>query len=123
MYRIRMQTYTFSQKSLEELIRNVETWKKRGFHIFAFRPPTSRKMEEIENTKYDEKLVRKAFSAAGGIYLDFPVEAYKTYDASHLTTESAKLFSRDLATKIKLFLDNPKMDKRADGVNTFSPKN
>ena len=118
IYRIQMKNYAFSPQSLEELIKNVRTWKKRGFHVFAFRPPTSKEMEEIENAKYDEKIVKKAFSAAGGIWLDFPVDAYKTYDASHLTTDCTRVFSRDLAIKIQAALNGNKVDKGPNGEKT-----
>ena len=114
IYRIQTQNYEFSPQSLAELIRYVKIWKKRGFFIFAYRPPTSKEMEDIENTAYDEERVKKAFSDAGGIYLEFPVNAYQTYDASHLTTESANLFSRDLSIKIQSFLTDKGTDKKTD---------
>ena len=58
-------------------------------------------MVGIEDALYDETRVKQAFSDAGGIWLDLPADAYQTYDASHLTTESSQRFSRDLAVKIK----------------------
>ena len=63
-------------------------------------------MEEIENSTYDEAPVKKAFIEAGGIWLEFPVNGYVAYDASHLTTDSAEQFSRDLALAIQRHLDS-----------------
>ena len=101
LYRVRFQNYRFSNESLEELTAAVRGWKKRGFHVFAFRPPAPAEMVGIEDALYDETRVKQAFSDAGGIWLDLPADAYQTYDASHLTTESSQRFSRDLAVKIK----------------------
>ena len=70
------------------------------FRSFAFRPPASEKMEDLENAKsgYDETLIKREFSNAGGIWIDIKDRyAYKTYDGSHLTSESARLLSKYLA--------------------------
>ena len=99
-YRQRFYKEKISKELFSYLIDQVHKWHARGYTVFAFRPPASEKMEDLENAKsgYDETLIKREFSNAGGIWIDIKDRyAYKTYDGSHLTSESARLLSKYLA--------------------------
>jgi hypothetical protein len=89
-----------SKELFNYVLEQVQKWREQGYTVFAFRPPVSRKMENLENAKsgYDESLIKNEFSNAGGIWIDIEDRyAYKTYDGSHLTSESARLLSKYIA--------------------------
>ncbi|MBL8013012.1 MAG: hypothetical protein JNN05_04115, partial [Candidatus Omnitrophica bacterium] len=69
-----------------------------------FRPPASRQMEELENSQsgYNETAIVLAINAAGGSWIDIEDRyGYKTYDGSHLNSQSAKRLSEYIAHFIK----------------------
>jgi hypothetical protein len=99
-YRQRFAKEKISMQLFNYVLELVESWREKGYTVFAFRPPVSEKMENLENAKsgYDESLIKNEFSVAGGIWIDIEDRyAYKTYDGSHLTGESARLLSKYIA--------------------------
>lgn len=107
-YQQRFSKEKISNEVLKEMIEQVRIWKSRGYTVFAFRPPASQKMEELENTKsgYDEKSIVQAFTEAGGTWINIENRyQYKTYDGSHLNSTSAKLLSDYIARFIKQSMD------------------
>ena len=99
-YRQRFAKEKISKELFNYVLEQVQKWREQGYTVFAFRPPVSRKMENLENAKsgYDESLIKNEFSNAGGIWIDIEDRyAYKTYDGSHLTSASARLLSKYIA--------------------------
>jgi hypothetical protein len=86
---------------IEGLVETVAAWARGGVRVFAFRPPTSASMVELEaqRGRFDEGAFVEAFQRAGGIWLrlDGP---YHSYDGSHLRDDAARELSRDLAAAI-----------------------
>ena len=87
---------------LAALCQKVTTWREAGIRVFAFRPPTTDEMLELEDelSGYVEEDVRQALEAAGADWLDFSGEFYLSYDGSHLSSDDAIRFSQDLAKRI-----------------------
>jgi len=91
------------------LFQTIRQWTQKGIRVFAFRPPATAAMVELENSSggFDEKEFVLHLAEAGGQWLDFDVAAYHSYDGSHLDEDSARHFSRDLAASISEHLKNP----------------
>lgn len=90
-----------------ELLDHVERWREQGIRVFAFRPPTPPAMLELENDlgEFDEPGFVRAFTRAGGTWLDVDPTAYATHDGSHLMIEPARRLSADLAERIARHLE------------------
>lgn len=73
-----------------------------GVEVFAFKPPVSDSMTEIETEKsgFDYAAFERKFSELGGVWIDVDASRFQTYDGSHLISESAREFSQWLATTI-----------------------
>lgn len=92
-----------SKEILDELIEFCEQMTMRGYSIIAFRIPSIAEMWELENSisGFDTLKIPDRIEKAGGIWLDFPSGDYQSFDASHMTKESAIKFSNQLADSIK----------------------
>jgi hypothetical protein len=102
-YKRMLTKYKVSREIETELFQITAEQKRNGITVFAFRPPSSQKMEELENkiSGFNEKRFKKEFSQAGGIWIDIEDRfEFISYDGSHLRGDSAKLFSRYLAEVI-----------------------
>jgi hypothetical protein len=91
---------------VEALMRQTNQWVEQGIRVFGFRLPTDPGVRERENASsgFDEGAFVKAFEAAGGVWIDVPLQPYHTTDGSHLDRDSALLLSRDLAERIRAWL-------------------
>lgn len=93
-------------KSLEKnqtaLLNQILVWKKKGIEVFAFQPPISGSLENVEDEysdfKYDPFVSH--FEKNGGVWIDLPKNKWATYDGSHLIGKEAKKFSRYLGSII-----------------------
>ena len=94
-----------SSELIQQLMRQTQDWVQQGIHLFAFRPPTTEKMDQLEKqlSGFNENLFVKQFQKMGGIWLSFDRKAYHSYDGSHLRKDSAIRFSQDLAVKIRRY--------------------
>lgn len=93
-----------SHISTNETLNFVLEMKKKGITVYAFRPPSTKKMELLENrlTKFDEENFKTLFEENGGFWIDIPNRySFDSYDGSHLHYNSAKKLSIILAKKIK----------------------
>jgi hypothetical protein len=99
--------YKVEERYLNELISQVKTWNAKGIKVVGFRPPVSAPMRALEDTMglFNEALIKVRFNEAGGLWIDFKPNAYKTYDGSHLDKESARKLSNDLAEEIRNYLE------------------
>ena len=112
--RIALASYTrhfsegpFNEPNFERVLQTLSRASDDGIRIFAFRPPSSKKMEALENrlSGFREGRVRKRLAEVGvtwltlrsrqGRKLDLP-----SYDGSHLTPAAAQRFSAILAREI-----------------------
>jgi hypothetical protein len=85
------------------LLRQVADWRGRRIRVYAFRPPTTRAMVQLENnlSGFDERAFVEAFISVGGVWIDVPqADAYACYDGSHIVDDSALRLSRDMARTI-----------------------
>jgi hypothetical protein len=89
-----------------ELVKGVmdqtRNWVSRGIAVYAFRPPTTQAMSNLEDavSGFNEASFVRQFKAAGGIWLPVRMDSYHSYDGSHLGKDSAIKFSEDLAKSI-----------------------
>ena len=92
-----------SQEMITELLKQVKQWRDQGVSVFGFRMPTSFEMAKIENEvgHFDEEILRTRFQDVGGKWLSFDPAKYAWDDGHHMTPQSAKVFSIDLAEAIK----------------------
>jgi hypothetical protein len=92
-----------SSALIANLIRQTGDWAARGIKVYAFRPPTSNEMVELErgHSGFDEGDFVSKFSRAGGIWISIPLEGYHSYDGSHLDKMSAVALSRTIAEVIR----------------------
>jgi len=98
-----------SPKIINDFISNINKLSHDGYRIFAFRPPTSVAIRNIEDSTsgFNEELFVKQFETAGGIWINIPdYTKYKTYDGSHLKKEYAIKLSHFIGNKIKSYLKN-----------------
>lgn len=87
---------------ITDIINTVKKWTAAGIAVYAFCPPTSIQVSDIENSMcgLNEKDFITQFENAGGTWIDVHPGAYETYDANHLELESAEKLSKFLAHKI-----------------------
>lgn len=92
-----------SHEQLQQMTKKVGEWKQKGAEVIAFRPPSTRKMEMMEDSLsgYNEKYVAKVLENAGAVWVDVDVDNYFSYDGSHLDEASAIRLSQDIALKIR----------------------
>lgn len=107
-YRSKFSATQASDTSLDELVRWVAAWTKRGVRVYLFRVPTCREMVELEDRMSGCDMVRVArrLAAVGGRWLEFDAAGYESRDGSHLSVFGAKNLSRDLADRIAGSLDS-----------------
>jgi|GEM_PF-499281 len=93
---------------VDEIIDATHKWGREGINVYAFRPPTSSEMVELEDSLsgFDEKSFRNRFEGAGGIWIDVNPSQYSTYDGSHLNRYGAEKLSLELARKISRYQQN-----------------
>jgi hypothetical protein len=86
----------------DDLIAKVDGWTKRGVRVFAFRPPSSTAMVDLENrlSRFDEAALAERVRRAGGLWLTVDARRYESYDGSHLNQATARRLSRDVAEQI-----------------------
>ncbi len=98
-----------SEESVRELIAQTQQWTQQGIQVFGFRFPSTQKIVTLEDefSGFDEASLQDAFKQAGGIWINIPTDAYRSYDGSHLHKEGAIDFSVDLAKLIQSYLTTP----------------
>lgn len=108
LYRKDFSQYQVDEKHLHELFEQVETWTKQGITVLAFRPPISKPMWDLENTKalYKRNEISAGITKAGGHWVDLTNGTYKTYDGSHIDRPSAEKLSLLIAKEIKQLTEN-----------------
>ena len=96
-----------SEEYVHELITQTQQWTQAGILVFGFRFPSTEQIATIEDelSGFDETALKTDFEHAGGIWLDIPNDAYRSYDGSHLHKDAAVEFSIDLAKLIQEYLD------------------
>lgn len=81
---------------IDSLTKYIYKWKKEGIRVYAFRPPSTKAMEELENQKsgYSELAIIQAVENAGAKWIDIPNRYdFDSYDGSHLHFQSANKLS------------------------------
>lgn len=88
---------------IDRFMGQVDSLQHTGIHLFAFRPPTNPKMVAIEDSLsgYREQEIASRFEAAGGVWIDLPVNEFTTYDGSHLDSKSARLLGKKVGEAIR----------------------
>jgi hypothetical protein len=87
---------------VDNVLRQTEAWTREGIRVYAFHPPTSHDMIDLERRRsgFDEATFRQRFIRAGGVWIDVDQPGYRSYDHSHLDKESAEALSRIIAQAI-----------------------
>lgn len=102
-YKVRFDGNPIQTNEIELTCETVKERVTDGVKVFGFKPPLSASMIELENEKsgFDYGDFVAKFSAAGGVWIEVDASQFKTYDGSHLESESATEFSSWLAAAIK----------------------
>ena len=92
---------------VEDLVTTTRSWTAKGIRVFAFRPPTTDKMVELENrlSGFNETDLVRRLASSGVVWIPTANARYHSYDGSHLDETSALRFSRDLAIAIQAHLN------------------
>ncbi|MBQ7525476.1 MAG: hypothetical protein IJT09_03505 [Abditibacteriota bacterium] len=88
------------QDKIDVFAAEVKKLTAAGYTVMGCRFPTCPEMVKLEDEQWDYDAFRKTTSGAGMIWIDIDGE-YETVDASHMTPDSARKFSKALAYKIK----------------------
>lgn len=92
-----------NELSIKEIFDFTEKMKAIGVKVYGFRPPSTKKMELLENEllKFDENKFIASFENKGGLWIKIPNRySFNSYDGSHLHYKSAIQLSEYLATKL-----------------------
>ncbi len=89
--------------NINELLGAVSDFKKQKIEFYAFSPPISNAMAEVESkySGFQKKEFIKAFKKSGGHWIPVKRKSYVSYDGSHVNASSAKRLTRKLAKTIK----------------------
>ena len=92
---------------VDELVSAVRQWTDNGITVFAFRPPTTVEMFELEEriSGYDERDIADRVRAAGGTWMRFRHGNFLSYDGSHLQNTAARRLSVIMARRIAQHLE------------------
>ena len=106
-YRDRFNKNMASPELLDRFLSHIATLAANKICVFAFRPPITEAMADIEDTTsgFNYTDFVKSFEASGGTWLETDSHDYETYDGSHLLNRSAIRLSQTLAAKIADHLD------------------
>ena len=102
-----------SPSLVENVLLQTGKWIQEGIRVYAFRPPTSPEMVDLERrlSGFNEETFRQRFGRSGGVWIDVTQPGYHSYDHSHLDKENAQALSRVVAEAIK----------QSIGEQVFSP--
>lgn len=91
-----------SEALKQSLFNQTRKWTASGVRVFAFRPPTTMEMVDLENNTsgFDETAFCFDFEKAGGTWVPVDLSQYHSYDGSHLADFSALKLSRYIATEM-----------------------
>lgn len=118
---------TFKTRLIDSLVKDqlfnkVIHWKKKGYDVYGYIPPSSQNMETLERSYsgFSDAEMAKRFIESGGkwILLD---SVYRSYDGSHLVGEDAIRLSKVIAHKIKVQDVDSVFDKANTYVNNYLP--
>ncbi len=87
------------ETGIRDFMVQTRQWTERGIKVFGFFPPAyePRVAQEDSMLGFDREAFIASFEAAGGIWLDIARGGYRSYDGSHLVSDSALELSRDLS--------------------------
>jgi hypothetical protein len=102
-YQEQLEQFKTSQILTNELVDQVRQWNKEGIKVYAFRPPTTQAMQDLEQrlSGFDQEAFITAFEQAGGVWINLDRSQYHSYDGSHLNDTSAVRLTGHVATVIK----------------------
>lgn len=96
LYKNEFSQYSFSESKLKAFDRYINELKAQGIQIVLVRMPVTHAMQVLEDSK-GELLKQYLYDAEYGEQHIFRGwGTYTTFDGSHLNSESAKRFSKDL---------------------------
>ena len=77
---------------------------------------------EKELSGFDEAAFVKRFKQAGGAWFSFSLDDYHSFDGSHLHRDSAVQFSKDLAKRIRNYIEHADgQSERSRGTKALAP--
>lgn len=91
-----------SEEILERLLTKLKSFHQEGISIIAFRPPSTRKMQNWENQEFGfyEDSIKLKIEQIGGYWINVDTDSYESYDGAHLHYSSAEKLSKLLGQKI-----------------------
>ena len=78
--------YGVHKKQMVSFLESINRISKSGIHVIAFRPPSTQKMEILEDSisGFDENFIKENLDSSV-IWMDFNNADFISYDGSHLT--------------------------------------
>ncbi len=94
-----------SQEIVDTITAYVQRWTRQGIRVYGFIMPSCKEMVqvELELSGFEQEAFIAAFTAAGGRWIETNLDAYESFDGSHLQKEAALQFSKDLARAVSLY--------------------
>lgn len=88
--------------AVERLLRRVALWHKRGWTILTFEPPAAPEATRLahELAGWAAQALPSRLQAAGARWVDVDPSRYVSYDGTHLTADSARQLSKELAASL-----------------------
>ncbi|HEX41584.1 MAG TPA: hypothetical protein ENN81_05930 [Phycisphaerales bacterium] len=104
-YRKILAERSVSQEVIDTVTAYVQRWTRQGIRVYGFIMPSCKEMVqvELELSGFDPEAFAAAFTEAGGRWIETDLDAYESFDGSHLQKEAALRFSKDLAQAVSLY--------------------
>lgn len=90
-------------ESLNEILKKINEWTMRGVFVFGVIPPIDPRIQVLEEklSNYDSEKIKTLFQNAGGVVLNTSSDYNVTLGGSHLDSDEAKRFSKEIAIQIR----------------------
>lgn len=102
-YSVHFNNNLATAENVDTTLKQIQQFVSEGIRVIAYRPPLSQSVQDAEdkNSDFDYGNFAEEFTKVGGVWIEVDPTKYQTYDGSHLSHESAREFSKWLASEIK----------------------
>jgi len=102
IYQLRADNYVEEEwaSTRQEILDTLHRMRANGSELVFVRMPVAPSLMEIERSLVSDEELREFCREAGGRFLDYAEEPYPTHDGLHMTYESERRFSKQLAADL-----------------------